>query len=154
MVSALANAPEAAKIESNLDKMAERVQLLHKFRHFYDQMDLNLEQRLAITKSIIKPTDRAENCKLVKGWSRHRSKFDDDVRFMTMTGAASPLPTMTTLHNSDRECGRPQESYARPLLLYQHHFPVAARCDWCSAREDHQAADRGAQLQKQQNHHS
>lgn len=94
MVSALTNAPEAAKVEPNLDKMAERVQHLHKFRHFYGQMDLNLEQRLAITKSIIKLTDPAENCKLVKGRSRHRSKFDDDVRFMLMTGAASPLPTM------------------------------------------------------------
>lgn len=47
------------KGKSDLGKMAERGQHLHKFKHFYDQMDFNTEQRLASTKSIelIEPTE-------------------------------------------------------------------------------------------------
>lgn len=44
--------PMKIKDEPNLDRMAQWVQHLFKFKHFYDQMDINLEQRLAITKCI------------------------------------------------------------------------------------------------------
>lgn len=52
-------------VEGESDKMAERGQHLHKFKHSYDQMDFNTEQRLASTKSIelIDPTEAV-------AWSR------------------------------------------------------------------------------------
>lgn len=69
----------AAGTESkpDINQMAGRVQHLHKFKHFYDQMDFSPEQRLAISKSIIKLTDPAESGDLVKGRSRHRDRLDD-----------------------------------------------------------------------------
>lgn len=46
---------EAVKPESEpkLNRMDQRVQNLFKFKQFYDQMDFNSNQRLAITKVII-----------------------------------------------------------------------------------------------------
>lgn len=38
-----------SEIEPDLDQMAQKVQDLLKFKSFYDQMDFNPEQRLAIT---------------------------------------------------------------------------------------------------------
>lgn len=38
----------------------------------------SMEQRLAITKSIIEFTDPKESCDLVKGRSRLRSRFDNN----------------------------------------------------------------------------
>lgn len=43
--------------EPDLDLMAQQVQKLFKFRKFYVQMDFGVEQRLAITKVIIKLAD-------------------------------------------------------------------------------------------------
>lgn len=45
--------PYATEGEVDLDRMAQRVTTLLKFKHFYDQIDFKLDQRLAITKSII-----------------------------------------------------------------------------------------------------
>lgn len=49
---------EAVKPESEpkLNRMDQRVQNLFKFKQFYDQMDFNSNQRLAITKVIIELT--------------------------------------------------------------------------------------------------
>lgn len=46
--------------EEDLDQRASKVQGLFKFKNFYDQMDLNLKQRIAITKAIMKLTDSTE----------------------------------------------------------------------------------------------
>lgn len=43
--------------EPSTDDMTQRVQNSFKFRIFYDQMDFNSEQRLAITKIILELTD-------------------------------------------------------------------------------------------------
>lgn len=43
--------------EPDLDIMAHRVQSLFKFKHFYNQIDFSLEQRLAIAKTTFEPTD-------------------------------------------------------------------------------------------------
>lgn len=66
MMSGLIDLLARVKCEPNLDKMAERVQHLFKFNHFYDQMVFNMEQRLDISKSIIQLTDPSESCELVK----------------------------------------------------------------------------------------
>lgn len=41
-------------------------------------MDFSPEQRLAITKSIVKLTDPIESCELVERRSRRRGRFDDN----------------------------------------------------------------------------
>lgn len=48
-------------VEDDLGQAAGRVQHLHKFKHFNDQMDFSPEQRLDITKSIIELTDLADS---------------------------------------------------------------------------------------------
>lgn len=58
--------------------MAGRVQHLHKFKHFYDQIDFSLDQRQAITKSIIELTNPAESCDLVEGRPRLKGRFDNN----------------------------------------------------------------------------
>lgn len=78
MVSAPTNTSRAMEAETYLDNIAGWVQHLQKFKHFYDQMDFNPEQRLAITKSIIELTDPTERYDMVEGRSRHRSRFDED----------------------------------------------------------------------------
>lgn len=65
--------------EPKLDKMALKVKSLFKFKHLYDQMDFNPDQRLAITKSIKELTDPLENHGLIKSRSRRNSKFKDGV---------------------------------------------------------------------------
>lgn len=79
IVSAPTNTSRAVEGVPDLNNMGERVQHLYKFKHFYDQMDFNPEQRLAITKSIIELTDPSESCDLVEGRSRCRSRFDATV---------------------------------------------------------------------------
>lgn len=114
MMSASANAPEGAKAEPNLDKMTKKVQHLHKSKRFYEQIEFNSEQKLAITKSIIKLTDPIESCQLVERRSRRRSRFDDAaVVFYDNDRQPSNHPQSTTLYNSEREWSWAQESYAR-----------------------------------------
>lgn len=72
MVSAPANAPKPTEGECDVDQVAERIQHVHKFKHFYDQMDFNPEQSLAITKSIIELIDSSEICGIVEGRPRHK----------------------------------------------------------------------------------
>lgn len=43
--------------ELDLDRIAQQVQNLFKFRNFYDHMNFNAQQRLAITKAIIELID-------------------------------------------------------------------------------------------------
>lgn len=43
--------------EPDIDRIAQWVQNLFKFKHYYDQMDFSPKQRLAISKSIIQLTD-------------------------------------------------------------------------------------------------
>lgn len=45
-----ADSPMQLEGEPNLRKMAKRVENLFKFEHFYDQMKLNPEKRLVITR--------------------------------------------------------------------------------------------------------
>lgn len=52
--------------EPDLDKMAQRMQNLFKFIYFYDYMDFNPEERLAMTKSIIEVIDPSGKCGLVE----------------------------------------------------------------------------------------
>lgn len=78
MVSAPASALKPADGEFDIDQVAGRIQHLHKFKHFYNQMDFNSEQRLAITKSLIELTDPAESCDMVEGRPRHKGRFDDN----------------------------------------------------------------------------
>lgn len=52
--------------EPDLNKMAQWVQNLFKFKNLYDQMDFHLEQRLAIMKAIIELTDPPRNSNLVE----------------------------------------------------------------------------------------
>lgn len=73
MVSALEQStkednPRATRRESDLDKMTQQMQDLFKFKHFYD--DFNLQQRLTIIKSIIELRDPSDNLGLVENWSR------------------------------------------------------------------------------------
>lgn len=77
MVSVSANAPQAVEGEPNLDKMAEKLQHLHKFT----LLRLGGLQFCSkgSTKSIIKLTDLVESCELIEGRSKRRSRFDDDV---------------------------------------------------------------------------
>lgn len=46
--------------EPDPDGMAQKVDNLFKFKKCYDQMDFNIEQRLAITKDIIKLIDPSD----------------------------------------------------------------------------------------------
>lgn len=63
--------------EPDIDQMAGRVQHLHKFKHFYDQIDLTPSKGWP-SKSIIELTNPGESCDLVEGRSRHRGRFDDN----------------------------------------------------------------------------
>lgn len=51
--------------EPNLDCMDQQVHNLLKFKNFYDQM-VCVDQRLAITKPIIKLTDTSDGSELVQ----------------------------------------------------------------------------------------
>lgn len=67
---------------------------MYKCKQFYDQMDLNPERRLAITKSIIELTDPVESCDLVEGGPN--AEVDSTTTPscpMMMTGVASRLLT-------------------------------------------------------------
>lgn len=77
--------------ERNLDRMVEWVQNLFKFKHFYDQMDFSLKQRLAINKSIVELTDLSKSCELVEKRSIRDSRFCGDAVVFTKT--ISDLPS-------------------------------------------------------------
>lgn len=72
MVSVPTSASKPVEGESDINQVAGRIQHLHKFNHFYDQMDFNAEQTLAITKSIIELTDPTESCNMVERRPRHK----------------------------------------------------------------------------------
>lgn len=63
--------------ESNLDKMAHRLQNVFKFRHVYDQIDFSPEQRLAITKAILKLANPSESCGLDEKRLKRSNRFED-----------------------------------------------------------------------------
>lgn len=65
-------------VEGDTNQMVGRVQHLHKFEHFYDQMDFSLEQRMAIIKSVIELTEPAESYDMVEGRPRCKDRFDDN----------------------------------------------------------------------------
>lgn len=69
--------PLQSEGKPDLDKIAQSVQSMFKFKHFYDQVDFSAEKRLVITKTII---DRlCENCALVEKSSRRKNRFKDGV---------------------------------------------------------------------------
>lgn len=65
--------------EVDLDQRALKVQELFKFKSFYDQIDFNFKQRLAITKAIMELTNPMENIILVEGRTKKNSRFEDNV---------------------------------------------------------------------------
>lgn len=62
-------------LQSERDMVEGKPRHLHKLKHFYNHMDFNPEQRLAITKSIIELTDPVENCDMVEGKPRHKGQL-------------------------------------------------------------------------------
>lgn len=78
MVSAPTNALKPAEGESDIDQVAGRIQHLHKFKHVYDHIDFNHEQRLAIIKSIIESPTQLRHVT----WSREG--LDIEAGLMTM----------------------------------------------------------------------
>lgn len=58
--------PTQPEGESDLDKMAQQVQNLFNIINFYDQMNFNSKQRLAITKDITELIDPSRSSGLAK----------------------------------------------------------------------------------------
>lgn len=58
--------PMQSQSEPDLDKMAQRVQSLVKFNHFYDHINFNPKQRLAIKKKVIELTNPSRAMALSK----------------------------------------------------------------------------------------
>lgn len=61
-----AEAEEVFEGEPNPDRMAKHVHNLFKFMNFYNQMDFNAEQRLAITMGIVELIDPSRDSGLVE----------------------------------------------------------------------------------------
>lgn len=70
--------PMQLEAEFDLDQMDQRVQALFKLKNFDDKMDLRQEQRLAITKAIIKVTDPSGSSGVTENRLRRNSKFKDN----------------------------------------------------------------------------
>lgn len=64
--------------ELSLDQRALKVQELFKFKSFYDHMDFNSKQRLAIAKAIMKLTDSTEGVNPVEKRIGRNSRFEDN----------------------------------------------------------------------------
>lgn len=92
--------PIQPKSKPDLDEMAQQVQNLLKFKHFYNQKDFNPKQRMAINKSIIELTDPSGNCGLVESRSRRSNKFEDG----------------TVVFYDNERCDLPS-SHTRPLYV-------------------------------------
>lgn len=61
------------RVEPNLDSMAQEVQKLFMFKNFFDQMDLNVNQRLPTKKKIIDLSDFKGGSDLVKKLTHERT---------------------------------------------------------------------------------
>lgn len=66
------------EVEPDLDQRMQKVQGLFKFKSFYDQMDFNSEQILAIRKAIIELTDYSKSLNLDEKKPRRNSRFEDN----------------------------------------------------------------------------
>lgn len=86
--------PIQHKVEPDLNKMAQRAQNFFKFKYFYDQMDFNLQQRLAMTKSIIElPYPEEIATSLRKGREEAPISRIAQSYSMTMRNATFRVPT-------------------------------------------------------------
>lgn len=64
--------------EQDRDRRALKVQKLFKFKSFYDQMDFNSKQRLAITKAIMELTNFTEDVNLIEKRTKKNNRFEDN----------------------------------------------------------------------------
>lgn len=65
--------------EEDLDQRVSKVQGLFKFKSFYNQMDFDSKQRVAITKAIMKLANSREGVNLVEKRTGKNNRFEDEV---------------------------------------------------------------------------
>lgn len=98
-------------VGDDLDQVVGQVQHLHKFKHFYDQMDFSLRAATG--------NHQVESCDLDEGRSRRKGQFDDNAAVFYYNDRRCLL----TNHNRplcDGYCqwSRAQESHARPRIRW------------------------------------
>lgn len=79
--------------EQDLDQRALKVQELFKFKSFYDQMDFNSKQRLAITKAIMELTNSTEDMNLIEKTTGKNNRFENNALVMRTIAETYQLST-------------------------------------------------------------
>lgn len=131
--------PYATEGEVDLDRMAQRVTTLLKFKHFYDQIDFKPYQRLAITKSIIELIGP----QVVATVLRIGRDEAPNSRMTRLCYTTTSSATTTLVHHCECERGRAWEGYAQPVILTEDRLFGSLGCNQHPTWKDKKTVDRG-----------